>query len=115
MADLTAPDAIAFSNQEIRTAADALSQSLSRIDLILMAIQPQVKGFMAQFAADPTGLVVDGSPADGRTPIHCGDGLLFFGLCQNLQTTANATLKLPDGTDTGITPRQLIAKIAVNG
>lgn len=115
MADLTSPDAIAFANTEVRPACDNLSRALSRIDDILIALTPQAKNMQAAFAADPTGAVVDGSPADGRTHLACSDALMFFGLCAFLKNVADTTLKDSSGNDTGVTPRQLISKIAVNG
>lgn len=109
------PDAVRWTNERIRPAADLLAGALSHLDAILIDARPDAKDMRAVFAAaDPAEPVADGAPGDGRSVITAGHVLAMIRLAEVMDAMADDDRDPQTGEPTGITSRGLIHRLAVN-
>jgi hypothetical protein len=97
MADITDPNAIRFANEQIRTLCDRVPTiyALLKQHALLFSDTP---GLTASFPNDPTAIVQDGSPGDGRRPYSGADvqalEAAVAGFVAQLEANDRALLKL---------------------
>lgn len=83
MADITDPEAVRFSNEKARTAADILAQAYYQVK------QVQDEWFatgMSSLIPNTADLIVDGSATDGRHPVTGADVTNIITRCGELVT-----------------------------
>lgn len=85
------------------------------IDQVLTEVGPNAQAISAALAVDPTAAIEDGSPADGRSPVTCGDMIAVIRAAQVIQNYYTSDVDPATGQHTGITSEQQMAKVAVIG
>lgn len=97
MPDITDPGAVRFTNEQIRTFADRVPAiyAFLKHHALLWSDTPALSD---AFPDDPTALVADGSPDDGRRTISGADvrafEALIAGFVAQLEANDRAALKL---------------------
>ena len=106
MPQIDQPNAVRFSNERIRVAADILCRGVAAAKAILA--EWQAKSMATQFPDDATYIVADGSPADGRQQITGADANRAI---EALQTLVGA---LESASSNGKTHYENALRVAVN-
>jgi len=106
MPQIDQKDAVTFSNERIRVAADILCRGVRAAQAILD--EWRVKNMAASFPDDPTYVVADNAPTDGRTQIT---GFDVNRVIEALQTLVTA---LGGAASNGQSHYENALKVAVN-
>ncbi|OPL13111.1 MAG: hypothetical protein AVO39_11095 [delta proteobacterium MLS_D] len=87
MADITSPQAVRFSNEKIRPAAERMAQLYTIAKQVVDEWYATNMGTEIPVSAD---LIIDGSANDGRTPINGNDATLVISRLQEFVTDMEA-------------------------